>query len=412
MVALPLCLCACALEPIRFDRWQIEAPTRTQLAALVVRADETADTLFERFCTDDGAFLYRRPTTPHPRKGIYLDLADQSCWSGYLLATLSFQHVCSPSPVVLQRARLVLAGMERLHAATGVRGLIARGAVPTAVATKVQHHPETWQVAAHDESWSCRVDTSKDQYSGYVLGLVAAMQCIDDPTVQERAAFLLLAIAGHLEDGALRIHGVDGTVTRFGDLRPRIFGAPIGVHSAILLGTFQGALQALDIVNDADDWAALGLETTRDRAQRREQFEHRIQQCLGCLEPLHFALFGIRNYNNDAMTAAGLMAFALAEPLLGQRRQVRAALRDFFPAFVGEGNALFVSLAALYGLRDDFDEDWARRNLVSAPRARAMRTLVVAPPEDLPPLVVRAKNGETLRCSYVTLCESQTIASA
>lgn len=381
-----LALAGCsALEPIRFERWGVPPLTATDIDALAERAVECEDVLFDRCVTSEGSFLYRRPTIPKGGSGVYMDLADQSCWSGYLLAAMAFQYAALPPDAearqsTLVRLHRVLDGVERLHDATGVSGLIARCAVPTPVVKWVQHHPETWQLAAHDPAWSCRVDTSKDQYSGYVLGLVAGMQLVDDPRVQQRCAELLLAIARHLDASGLRIEGVDGEVTRFGDMRPRIFGVPIGVHAAILLGVFGGALAALD-------------DEAPEAAVSRQRFEERVAVCLNALEPLHFEIFSIRNYNNDVMVAAGLLAFALSEPPLQQRMVVRAALREFLPEFAGEGNALFVSLAAAWGLRDPRDEDIAVQNLVTAPRSREMRRVAVVPPDAIATRFLRDRKG-------------------
>ncbi|MCI0651437.1 MAG: hypothetical protein L0Z55_06100 [Planctomycetes bacterium] len=98
-------------------------------------------------------------------------------------------------------------------------------------------------------------------------------------------------------------------------------------------------------------------------------------ELVAALEPLHFELFGIRNYSNDMMAAASLVAVSLLEPRARTRAGVRAALFDFLEAFRGEGNAFFCSLAAFYGIRDGAEETNALRNLLSAPADLCARPL-------------------------------------
>ncbi|MEE8142024.1 MAG: hypothetical protein V3T77_02885, partial [Planctomycetota bacterium] len=338
-------LCSCAGRPILWQRWDLPAPGVDSPLRLYTRMQALEERLHRDHLSPEGLLLYRIPSEPHPEAGTRLDLADQACWSGYLLAALSFQYACEPSRELLHTIRRVCRGLGLLHDVTGTPGLLARCVLPVELAPLVQHHPEDWHSSTTHPELAWRGDVSKDQYSGYVFGWCAALLLIQDTEVQATGQRVLRDVAHHLEAGGLRIRDGAGRVTTFGDLRGRIYGVPIGVNSVLSLAMLRSAAQ---FAPDSVLAATVGWRTP---------------ELLATLEPLHFELFGIRNYNNDLMAAVGLATLALLPNSVDLRRPLRKVLRGFLSAFRGEGNAFFVSLAALYGIRDPEQERHAYLNL-------------------------------------------------
>ncbi len=343
-----LVLSSCAGRPIHWQRWSFPPPGEDSPLVLRQRIREVEEALWRRHVSPEGLLLYRIPTRLHPVAGVRLDLADQACWTGYLLAALSFQHACEPSPRTLERVRHVLEGLRRLQEVTGTPGLLARCIVPAEMVEVVQHRARDWRRGVGDGSYAWRGDASKDQYSGYLFGLTAALRLVEDEGVQAIGRRLLAEVARHLHRGGLRIHDERGRITTFGDMRGRILGVPIGVNAILSLAILRCATHLVD-----------------DR-ELREAARWRAPSLLGAIRPLHFELLGIRNYNNDLMAAVSLASLALLPGDAGERKELRAALREFLRAFRGEGNAFFVSVGALYGLRDPEEEECALKNLLSA----------------------------------------------
>lgn len=339
----------CAKQPLRFDRWGWE-PIQDPVETVLWRKSQILEErLFQQHLSTEGVLHYRRPVDPHPETGPWLPLADQSCWTGYLLAGLCLQHAVEPSELNLARIRQVVGGLELLHDATGVPGFIARCVVPASMPTLRRHKPHVWQVAAHDDQYFCRIDTSKDQYSGYVYGLVSVVTLVSDPGLVERCQLLLRQIARHLHEGDLLLVGVDGEQTPFGNLRGRIWGLPIGVNAGISSVIFRA------VANDFKD------------PQLAKAARGRLAQLANDFEPLHFEFLGIRNYSNDLMGAVALAALELLETSPSERRRLRGVTRRFLEAFPGEGNAFFHTVGVLYGVSEPSERDFVVRNLCYAP---------------------------------------------
>ncbi|MCA8962894.1 MAG: hypothetical protein KDC38_20365, partial [Planctomycetes bacterium] len=252
-----------------------------------------------------------------------------------------------PTAVVIDRIDRVLSGLELLESVTGVPGLVGRCVVPDEVSDGITDKPEVWRSAAVP-GYHYRFDVSKDQYSGLVFGLVAGAVLLDGSdtiALRQRCREFLVRCARHLDAGDLRIRQRDGRVVRFGDLRGRILGVPIGVHAAIALPMFRA-------------WARFS-ESRTDR--RRAAI--RTEELIGDLEPLHVELFGIRKYSNALMGAAGMASLSIVETDPAWRRVYRRAFVEFIRDFAGEGNAFFHSIARNLDLGDGEEEERCMRNL-------------------------------------------------
>ncbi|MEM7262344.1 MAG: hypothetical protein AAF488_10175 [Planctomycetota bacterium] len=352
-----LLIAGCAPQPIRFERWRLPEVPSDKGVALGARMEIVERELFERCLSPEGLLWYRRPVEPHPRRGAYLDLADQACWSGYLFAGLVFQDRLTGSAEARARVVTVLEGLEFLERVTGVPGLFGRCVAPSEKVGDLAHHPETWWPAAGVPGYSYRSDVSKDQYAGMIFGLAVGAVELEPGSLRDRCRSYLVRCARHVLDGDFRIRDARGEVTRFGDVRGRIFGLPIGVNSSISLALMRAA------VRFADD------EALRARAAEA------TESLVGSLTPLHVEFLGIRNYSNALMSGVSMASLFCLETDPKLRAVYQAATLDFLEDFEGEGNAFFVSLGRLGGLQDRTEERRALRNLYTAPTELAIREL-------------------------------------
>lgn len=355
----------CQSAPIDWAYWQIPAVPEDAPDRLSQRMVALEDSVFAEHVSDEGLLQYRIPVPAREGSGTYLELADQACWTGYLLASVVLRSHVERSELksdetnqLEQRIESVLSGMLLLEKVTGVDGLIARCAMPTPIARQVHNRPADWRIAQHCRSFAYRADVSKDQYSGYVFGLACCMRFAPRQDQRQRAAAALSRIARHFHEHSLRLRGHSGAVTRFGDVRGRIAGVPIGVNAAISLAVFQSAAAA-----------------TPDSAFEAEIARVWSPALADALRPLHVEFFGVRNYSNALMASVGIATVALvsdSEYVLGRAKD---SYRAFLPAFQGEGNAFFYSVGRLLGIEDSAMKERCYRNLYFAPTDTVIRPL-------------------------------------
>ncbi len=376
----------CRGGPIEWERWGVPPLDASSPAELRRKVALWERDLFAMHISPEGLLLYRAPVVPHPEHDRYEDLADQACWSGYLLAALCFRNTVEPAPEIAALIRRVALGLRCLHDVTGTPGYIARSVLPARSVAARAHDPSRWRASPRHPGLWFRSDTSKDQYSGYVFGLTSAALLAPDAEVRRDSRALLLEVARHIDAGELEIRDETGETTRFGDLSPRVFGVPIGVNSAIVLAILRAPLPE-------------GLDP--DLARR---FRGHARRARRALRPLHFELFGIRNYSNDLMATAAMLALGLAETHPERRAELRAALEPFLESFRGEGNALFVSLGALYGVRTAAEEECALRNLVSAPTDLRITAVSEDLYRDLPERWLSDRKGRPRARNALPLC--------
>ncbi len=356
---LGLVLSSCRPVPIQWNRWGLAGPLPPDYEArLEKKTAYISERLFNEFLSPQGLLLYRRPILPDPQTGLYYDLADQSCWSGYLLAGLVFEYCECPSPEAGSRLRRVIAGLELLEEVTGVPGLIARCVVPSSIAERVAHHPEDWRVSPTRPSYSYRSDVSKDQYSGYLLGLVAASQLLPPIPERDRARTLLLKVATNLMRSGFIIKNAEGEPTPFGNLKPRRWGFPIGVQAAIALSAVR-SVQQLEPERFAE---ALRVSTEHDL----ESVSQFVDVAYNSLSPLHVEFLNIRNESNACMGSAAFCALALIEDEPEYLERLRDEYRRFLLSFRGEGNAFFYCVGEFLNVADVSERERSLKNLYYA----------------------------------------------
>lgn len=380
-----LFILGCQSPPIDWARWDIPEVPNDGAAQLAQRMERLESEIFARHVSAEGLLQYRIPVPPDEATGTYLELADQACWTGYLLAALCFRAELESreagAPRLLptdcvDRIERVLDGMLLLESVTGVEGLIARCVVPTEVARQIHNRPEDWRMAQCDRRFAYRADVSKDQYSGYIFGIASAAKFAPRADQRDRARRLLARVARHLDRHELRLIDHTGSVTRFGDVRGRIAGMPIGVNAAIALSIFESARavnpESVSLSTLARAWGP-GLADS--------------------LSPLHVEFFGVRNYSNALMASVGVATVALVSEEGYVRERARDSYRSFLRAFVGEGNAFFYSVGVLLGLEDSEEAAHCYRNLFFAPEETTLFPLDPARFEEVDRRLLPSRKG-------------------
>ncbi|MCK6480814.1 MAG: hypothetical protein L6R43_11920 [Planctomycetes bacterium] len=284
-----------------------------------------------------GAFSYRvhLPGGPEGER-VHAYESDQPAWTGALLAAECERWAATKDPAAVERARTLLRALTTLTAVTGQRGHYARTAAP-AGSFRREVQPERWRDGARGfEGWRWIGDPSRDQAAGIVHGLAAVLDLLEDPFCRSRAARLAGDLADRVFGRGLSWEDETGEETTYGDLRPYIWGLPIGVNGAILLG-----------LADAAD-RGTGEERHRRRLERLVEEE-------GALDTLRWPtirILGKENWSTANMAAMALASFLRrpapeGDPLRARIREAAAdSMRRILDLHRGEGNAFWIAVAA------------------------------------------------------------------
>jgi hypothetical protein len=281
------------------------------------------------YIAPEGVLLYRQlPDDERPPTERYRTLADQAAWTGCMLAAECYRYRATGDPAALSRARLLLAGVARLHDVTGVPGLLARCIAPGSRPAAWERGP--WrQGKGRFRGLRWRGDVSKDQYPGILLGLAAVLDYLPAPSDRAHARRLAAAIADHLIDHGIAITGIDGETTTFGDLSSHALGVvPIGTNALIALAAVALADRAVP-----GQRYALALGDLDDEGYIRATAHPTFQ------------MLGFRNRSNDIMAA--ISADVLLGPDMdpGLREAAAVAVNRLVAATAGEDNALIAAVA-------------------------------------------------------------------
>jgi hypothetical protein len=231
LLLLPLLLAAgCAQlrpwhTPDGITDWQ---PTSKPELSLHAKAAAYQERIASLHGMPDGVIRYRVHASQ--ARDDYGDLPDGPFFAGLYLASQALRLASTGEPAAREEVERTLAGMELLLAVTGEPGLLARwvGRGPSRRGTP-------WLPSATRPGYWWRADVSKDQLAGYACGLGVAAAVLPDPALRVRIAALAGPVAEHLDEHALRVVDPDGEPTTHGDVRPRLFGFPVGVNALIAL---------------------------------------------------------------------------------------------------------------------------------------------------------------------------------
>jgi len=280
-------------------------------------------------------------------------------------------------PAALAEARRVARGLDLLSRATGVEGAISRavGRMPPGEPAVKDGAPSPLGGGL----WY-RGDPSRDSLSGVVLGWDLLARYVDDPEVHDLAVRNLAAIARRLFEGGMQLRDVDGHVTTFGKLEPRVKATlglvTVGEHAAIGLAAIAAGMKWSGARDLYDAWHHLTKADWDDT-----------------LDDQHTWLAALHNEaSNWNMVHLGLLVVAL-ETTGKPQRNAAAGLRSLRRATRGWQNGSFLACSLLAGClvdRDDMVEE-LRGTLLAMPAAegpwygtRTVETRGITPIEQRP----------------------------
>ncbi len=164
---------------------------------------------------------------------VYEAGADVSTWNGALLAALAHAWAATRDPAQMERIVALLEGMHLFLRVTGVPGLPARYVLPSE--TPVGKAVHLW-LAPDGTRLFYRDEPAKGTVNQLVLGY-ATLLALAGPDLPEaarqRARSDLGALVMHLVRNDWRLTRADGRATRYGDLRPLVFGVPLPFNAQV-----------------------------------------------------------------------------------------------------------------------------------------------------------------------------------
>lgn len=133
----------------------------------------------------------------------YADLGDSALWTGTTLAAEAWRYRATGSPDAADRMKILAATLHRDFAITGQPGYLARFAAPAGApfvpelesSCDLTHH---CGVSFEGGSWSWLGHTSRDQYTGVMLGLYLAWQETPDEALRASIREDVVAVAKEL----------------------------------------------------------------------------------------------------------------------------------------------------------------------------------------------------------------------
>ncbi len=130
----------------------------------------------------------------------YTRCGDSALWTGNYLAAESFRFAVTQDAAALSNVKSALAGLQSLVDVTG-HGYLARCAFPanSPYAAGISSE-ESSNGVFHNGSQVWIGNTSRDQYSGVLFGLVNAYDLVNDPGVHTSSANLISQLVGNLSD--------------------------------------------------------------------------------------------------------------------------------------------------------------------------------------------------------------------
>jgi len=178
--------------------------------------------LEERHYTSDGLVAYKINLPLKERGDIErLNLADTAAWTGCYLAAEAFRYAVTGEPAVLQKIRKTLAGLSKLQAVTGVRGLLARTIIKADQPDPYLLRSGEWHPASPPfRGYFWRGDVSNDQYDGVLFGYAVCYDLVPQASIRQQIREAVADLVNHIVDHGMTIVDVDGQVTTHGDMSP------------------------------------------------------------------------------------------------------------------------------------------------------------------------------------------------
>ena len=154
---------------------------------------------------------------PYSRDNIvyYGDFGDSSIWSGIYLASQAWRYHATGDAQAKRNAIRLAKALHGLHMITGAKGYIAR--------YFTNKDSATYSMILNDDHLHCIEEgeykdncwlghTSKDQYTGWMLGMAVAYDLIDDTRTRERIRLSYSQVVEALIDQSWQIRNSEGNI--------------------------------------------------------------------------------------------------------------------------------------------------------------------------------------------------------
>jgi hypothetical protein len=320
-----LALLAPALGCARFTPWRSPEgitgwqPTTPPTLSLRDKAAAYQARIADLHAMPDGVIRYRVHASQ--ARDAYGDLPDGPFFAGLYLASQALRLATTGDPAARAEVDRTLDGMALLMTVTGEPGLLARwvGRGPSA-------RPTEWRQSTTHAGYWWRADVSKDQLAGYACGLGVALAVVPDPGVRTRIAALAGPLATHLAAHDYQVFDYDGERTTHGNLRPRLFGFPVGLNALIALATAR-------VAEASGGDAALWERLLEDGA-------------IGVAGTAHWRAPGNTKRVNENMSYSALLPLLLLEQDPERAEAWQEAEARLWNQVAGEHNAFFALVHA------------------------------------------------------------------
>lgn len=164
--------------------------------------------------------VYAGPTSDQIVR--YTRCGDSALWTGHYLAAEAFRYNVTGDAGALANVKQAIAGIQSLVDVTGT-DLLARCVVPAAspYAAAVESEEAPNGIHANNAAGLVWVgNTSRDEYSGVMFGLVLAYDLVNDAGVQSASARLITRMINFLEQHAWTVAMPDGSLSTTFVIRP------------------------------------------------------------------------------------------------------------------------------------------------------------------------------------------------
>jgi hypothetical protein len=302
--------------PEGITQWQ---PTTPPTLSLREKAASYQARIADLHAMPDGVIRYRVHASK--ARDAYGDLPDGPFFAGLYLASQALRLAATGDAAARAEVEQTLDGMALLMDVTGEPGLLARW-----VGRGPSPRPTEWRESTALPGYWWRADVSKDQLAGYACGLGVALAVLPEPALRARIASLAGPLAEHLAEHDYQIFDSDGERTTHGNLRPRLFGFPVGLNALIALAVARAA----EASGGGDDlWQRLLEDDAMASAGRA-----------------HWRAPGNTKRVNENMSYSALLPLLLLEEDPDRAEALRAGEARLWGQVVGEHNAFFAFVHA------------------------------------------------------------------
>lgn len=236
------------------------------------------------------------------------EIGDMAIWHGLYAATCAFKGDRDALLVAME-------GMKKLQSLGGL-SRIHRGADTLDGPHSIDPSKKYYE----DAGFIYIDEVSESTLIGHLFGLWAIQHCRIPDDMKAKAKSMASELAAQVSSDGYRLLNHDGTVARFGDLRPGVGTAPIRIAALACLLLMGG---------------------------RMDEYERLVKDNMGSICHPETHLLWMNAAYAQVLAYLVLTVLIMRDPNEGRRKQFKAALMDQWGKTKEQGNALYLYLVAL-----------------------------------------------------------------